>query len=86
MATCLHHDHGLQPSGRTQSAHEVARVADSLDIKEDALRLAVQGEVVEDIPEVDIRRRAERDHRGETDPPTLGPIDHRGTDGPGLGD
>ena len=66
MPPRLDHDHRLQARRGAQPAHEVARVADALHVEQDALGLGVQREIVEHVAEVDIGRRAQRDHRRET--------------------
>ena len=52
----LDQQHRLDPRRRPQRAHEAACMADALDVEQDAARLRVEGEVVEDLAEVDVGR------------------------------
>jgi len=80
----LDHDDGLEAGGRAQRAHEAARVADALDVEQDALGLRVIGEVVEDFAEIQIGRRAGGNHAGKADAVGLRPVQHGGTQRTGL--
>ena len=80
----FHHDHGLEAGGGAQRAHEAARIADAFDVEQNAARLRIVGEVVEDFAEVEIGRRAGGDHAGKADAVGFRPVQHGGADCAGL--
>ena len=61
MAAGLHHDHRLHARGGAGRRHELAHVGDRLDVHQDRPGLAVEGEIIEEIAEIDIERVADRD-------------------------
>ena len=76
----LDQQHRLDPCRRPQRAHETARVPDALDVEQDAACLCIQRQIVEDLAEVDIGRRAHRDHAGEADIVALRPVEDCGAE------
>jgi hypothetical protein len=84
VASHLDHEDRLAARRGAQGAHEAARLADALDIDQDALRLRIGGEVVENLAEVDIGRRAHRHHAGKTDVVGRRPVEDGGTQGARL--
>ena len=84
IASHLDHDHGLQPRYGTQGAHEAARIADALDVHEDALGGRVIGQIVEQLAEIQIGRRAGGNDAGESDAVGGRPVQHGCADGAGL--
>ena len=76
----------LDARGGARRRHELASVVDRLDVKQDGAGAAVDGEIVEQIAEIDIDLIAERDHRGEADRSLRRPFDEAGRDGSGLRD
>jgi hypothetical protein len=76
-AAGLHHHHRLGVGGGAQRAHEAARVLDAFQVDQDALRLAVVGQEVQGLRQVDGGVRAERDDGGEADAVVGRPVDDR---------
>ena len=56
----------LDPRGGAGRRHELAGIVDRLDVEQDGPRAAVDGEIVEQIAEIDIDLVSERDHRRKT--------------------
>ena len=84
MAANLDQDHRFDACGGTQRAHEAARIADALDVHQDALRLRVGYQIVEDLAEIHIGRRAHGNDAGEADIVECRPIQNGGAQCPGL--
>ena len=85
VAAHLDQHHRLEAGGGAQGAHEAARVADALDVEQDALGGGVVGQVVEDLAEIQVRRGAGGNHAGEADAVGFRPVQHGGAQGAGLG-
>ncbi len=58
--------------------HELARIAQVLDVEQDRAGGAIAGEVVEHVAEVDVGRIAERDEMREADAARVRPVQHPG--------
>ena len=58
--------------------HELPRFDDALDIKQDGVGQLVEGEIVEEIAEIDINHVADRNHVREAETPRSGPVDGGG--------
>ena len=67
MTAGLDHDDRLCPRGGPRRRHELARVLDRLDVEENGACAAVEGEIVEQVAEIDVDPVAERDDRREAD-------------------
>ena len=80
------HDHGLHPRGRAQRRHECARVADRLDVEQDAVGARVADERVEQLAEADVVGTAQRHDRREADSERRREVQHRGAHGARLRD
>ena len=80
------HDHGLRARRRAQRGHERARVADGLDVEQDAVGARIVHERFEQLAEADVDAAAERDDRREADVVGSREIEHRRADRAGLRD
>ena len=76
----------LDARGGARRRHELAGIVDRLDVEQDGPRAAIDGEIVEQIAEIDIDLVSERNHRRETDRAFRGPFDQARRDGSGLRD
>ncbi len=85
-AAGLDHHHRLAPGGRARRRHELAGMADALDVEQDRPAAALGRQVVEQVADIDIGHAADREHVAEADPPVIRPIQHAGQDRPRLGD
>ena len=81
----LDDDDGFGACGDAGRRHELARVRDRLDVKQDCMGLTVRRQVVEHVAEVHVGHVAERNQFRETNVASVGPIQHRGHDRTGLG-
>jgi hypothetical protein len=86
MTVGLHHHHRLQSRRRTRRREELARVADRFDVQQDCAGMAVAGEVIEQVGEVDIERIAERGNGREPKRPARTPFHQRRGNRRGLRD
>ena len=86
MTAGLDHHHRLDPCGGARRRHELARVVDRFDIKQDRTGAPVEREEVEQIAEIDVDLVAQRDDRRETDAVRRRPFDQARGDGAGLRD
>ncbi|HEU0116287.1 MAG TPA: hypothetical protein VFQ80_16480 [Thermomicrobiales bacterium] len=86
MAAGFDHQHRLAARRRTRRRHELARVFDRLDVEQDSAGAAVEGEMIEQVGEVDVDAVAERDNRREADVVRGRPFDQSGGDGARLRD
>jgi hypothetical protein len=76
VAAGLEQDDRLDARGRAQCAHELAGVADVIDVQQDVARLRVVDQVLQRFPVVDVHRAAERDDRREADVVGQRPVEH----------
>ena len=72
-----HDDNGFRACGGACGAHELARIADVVDREQDRAGVAIGGEVVEQVGEIDVLRIAQRDHGGEAELPRRAPFHQR---------
>ena len=72
---------GKRPGGR----HELAGLADRLDVEDDRPRFGRRAEVVDQVAHVHVEHVADGDEIGEADPLVDGPVQHRGAQRPRLG-
>ena len=86
VATRLDDDGGFHPGGGPGRGHELAGRGHRLDVEQDGAGLGIAREVVEQIPEIHIRHVPQGDEVREADAALLGPVHHRGDDGPRLRD
>ena len=86
VAPGLEDDHRLEAGRRSRRRHELAGVGHRLDVQEDGRGRGVQGQVVEQVAEVDVGHVADRDQVGEADVAGGGPVEDAREDGAGLGD
>ena len=86
MTPGLDDDDRLDARGGAGRRHELAGIVDQLDVEQNGPRAAIDGEIVEQIAEIDIDLVAERDHRRESDRAFRGPFDQARGDGSGLRD
>jgi len=68
----------------TRRAHELARVGDRLDVQDDRARVRVGAEVIDQVAEVDVAHRADRDERREADLVGGRPVEDGYAEGAGL--
>ena len=54
MASHLDQNHRLDAGGSTHGTHETARIADAFDVQQDAMRLLVGHQIVENFAKVHI--------------------------------
>ena len=80
MAARSHHHHRLAAGGGARRGQELARVAHALEIQQDRAGVAVGGEPVQQVAEIDVDGVAQRDHRGKAQPARARPLDHRRAD------
>ena len=80
-----HHDR-LDSRGRACRRHELARILDRLDVKQDRLGSLIQREVVEQIGDIDIELVANRNDPGKADGALCRPVHHACGYGAGLRD
>ncbi len=85
-AAGLHHDDRLHARRGPCRRHELARVLDGFDIKQDRAGLGIHREMVEQVGNIDIDLIADRDNAGEPDAALRSPIHHSGRDRAGLRD
>jgi hypothetical protein len=71
---------GDVPSG----AQELTHVADRLHVQDDALRVGIVAEVIEQVGEIDIGHCTDADKSTETDVLRVGPVEDRRADRPTL--
>ena len=86
VASRLDDDDRFGSRGGAQAAHEGARVVQPFDVEDDALRLRIGCEVVEDVAEVDVGGDPGRHDGGESDVAVLRPVEERGAQGARLRD
>ena len=86
VATRLDDDGGFHPGGGPGRRHEFAGRGHRLDVEQDGAGVGIAREVVEQIPEIHIRHVPQGDEVREADAALLGPVHHRGDDGPRLRD
>src|SRR3546814_5268463 len=67
VAAGLDHHHRLAARRSARRRQELARVAHVFDVQQDRAGVAVDGEMVEQVGEVDVERVADRNHRREPD-------------------
>ena len=84
VAAGLDDDDRLHARGGAGRRHELARVVDGLEVEKDGARVAVGGEHVEHVGDVDIGHVAERDDGGEADLAVDRPVEHGGGERPRL--
>jgi hypothetical protein len=82
----LDDDDRLRPRRDAPRRHELPCIADALDIEEDRPRRRIEGEVVEEVAEIDVGHVAEGEDVGEAEAAGGGPVEDGGGDRPGLGD
>ena len=80
------HDDGLCARRRARSRHELARVVNCLDIKQDRARAGIDGEVVEQVAEIDVDLISERDDTRKAKRAAGCPFHQARSDGARLGD
>ena len=73
----LHDDHRFVARRGSCRRHELASRPDRLDVHQDRPRLRVPAEVIEQVPEVDVRSVTERDEVRKPDAHRARPIEHR---------
>ena len=76
LAPGAQHQHRLAARRRARGRHELARIAQVLQVEQDGAGGAVAGEVIEHVAEVDVGRVAQRDKVGKADAAGARPVQH----------
>ena len=84
VASGFDDDNGLDARRGPRRRHELARIADGLDVQEDRARAAIEGEEIEQVAEIDVDLISKRDDRRESDAPACRPFDESCNDGARL--
>ncbi len=84
MPAGLYDDDRLDAGRGPRGGHELARVADGLDVKQDGAGGRIEREPIEQIAEIHIRHVADRNKRGKGDATLMREGDQRGGDGARL--
>ncbi len=79
-AAGLDDDHRLGAGGGAGGRHELAGVADRLDVEQDGAGFGVDRQVVEHVAEIDVAHVAQRHDMREANAPIDRPVEHRGDD------
>ena len=74
MTACLDHDHRLHAGSRAGRRHELAHIGDQLDVHQDRPGAAVEGEIVEEVAEIDVDGVPDRGDPGKADRPAGRPF------------
>ncbi len=82
----LENEHGLDAGGGARSRHEAPRVGDAFEMDQDGPGRDVQGEVVQNVAQLHLRKLAHGGNAGEADLPRGRPFEHGGRDRIRLGD
>ena len=85
-ATGLDDDDRFVQRDLAGGGQEVARVADRLHVNHDALGARVVADVVDQVAEIDVEHRADRDEGAEADLLANTPVEHRGAQRAALAD
>ena len=82
----LENEHGLDAGGGARGRHEAPRVGDAFEMDQDGPGRDVQGEVVQNVAQLHLRKLAHGGNAGEADLPRGRPFEHGGGDRIRLGD
>ncbi|MNM80697.1 hypothetical protein D3C81_926700 [compost metagenome] len=85
LATGLDHHHRLGTRRGTCGGHELARVADLVDVQQDRAGAVVGSEVIEQVAEIHVQRIAQRHHARETNRTRHAPLHQGGGNRAGFG-
>jgi hypothetical protein len=81
----LDHDHRLGARRGAGGGHELAGVSHPFHVQQHRRGVPVVGQVIEHVAEVHVGHGAEGHQVGKPYPPGIGPVDHAGHHGAGLG-